>query len=638
MTNGHTNGTNGAKNGSSSASEAKRPVRIAGASGGFSDRQRAISSLAKLDVDAIVGDWLSECTMTLHGAQKVDNEKLRMEGKLLEEPAGLFDPTFLENLAPALPDIESKGIKVAVNAGACDTQLLTWVVAEEVERQGLSLKVAYVEGDEVTDTVNRLIKQGDKFVSLMTGENLEDWGYTPIFAQCYLGGAGIAEALKNGADIVICGRVADAAPSVGVGMWWHGWNRDKDWDEIAGSLICGHLIECAAYVCGGYFSGFKRLMEGCHNLGFPVASLYADGSCAIEKEPNTGGEVSVGTVASQLLYEIQGPLYFGSDVTANIEGVVMTEEGKDRVRVTGVKGLPPPITTKVGMTAFGGYQAEFHVYICGLDLEAKAEWVERQVRYSAGDAVKELSCFKFSLNGYCPDNPRNQDVATCDLRIFVQTKNKKLVDKSTLDVPGFNRWCMDNGLQGCPGWTLGNDQRQSEGKVYYEYYVSLLPQTEVHHRVVLPWLNKTLDIRPSTEMVEYPRDQPSYETSNAVPLKSFGPTTRGPMGWVVGCRSGDKASDANVGFYVRNDDEWDWLRSILTIDKIKLMLDEEYVGGKIERFEIPGIRAVHFLLRDHLDRGFNSTSTYDTLGKNVGEYLRAKWVDIPNRFLARGRF
>ncbi|KAF2251279.1 DUF1446-domain-containing protein [Trematosphaeria pertusa] len=636
VVNGHTNGTT---DDNTSSNGVKRPVRIAGASGGFSDRQRAISSLAKLDVDAIVGDWLSECTMTLHGAQKIDNEKLRVEGKLLEEPAGLFDPTFLENLAPALPDIARKGIKVAVNAGACDTQLLTRVVQEEVERQGLDLKVAYVEGDEVTDTVNRLIKQGEKFPSLMTGENLEDWGYTPIYSQCYLGGAGIAQALDHGADIVICGRVADAAPSVGVGMWWHGWNRDKDFDQIAGSLICGHLIECAAYVTGGYFSGFKRLMEGCHNLGFPIASLYPDGSCAIEKEPDTGGEVSIGTVASQLLYEIQGPLYYGSDVTALLEGIAMWEEGKDRVRVAGVRGLAPPTTTKVGMTAFGGYQAEFHVYICGLDLEAKAEWVERQVRYSAGNAVKELSCFKFSLNGYCPDNPRNQDVATCDLRIFVQTKNKTLVDKSTLDVPGFNRWCMDNGLQGCPGWTLGNDQRQSEGKVYYEYYVSLLPQSEVQHRVVLPWLDgKTIDVRPCAEMKEYPRDQPSYETKDPADLKIFGPTTRGPMGWVVGCRSGDKASDANVGFYVRHDDEWDWLRSLLTIGKIKLMLDEEYKGGKIERFEIPGIRAVHFLLRDHLDRGFNSTSTYDTLGKNVGEYLRAKWVDIPNKFLARGRF
>jgi len=249
----------------------------------------------------------------------------------------------------------------------------------------------------------------------------------------------------------------------------------------------------------------------------------------------------VGTVSSQLLYEIQGPLYYGSDVTALLEGIRMTQIGKNRVEVTGVKGSAPPSTTKVGLTAVGGYQAEFHVYLCGIDLEAKAEWVERQIRYSAGDAMKELSCFKFSLNGYCPNDPRNQDVATVDLRIFVQTRNKSLVSKATLDVPGFNRWCMDNGLQGCPGWTLGNDQRQSEGKLYYEYYVTLLPQAKVDHRVVLPWKNgETINITPCEDMKEYPRDQPSYETKDPVDVKSFGPTTRGPMGWIVGGRSGDK--------------------------------------------------------------------------------------------------
>lgn len=160
-----------------------RPVRIAGASGGFSDRQRAISSLAKLDVDVIVGDWLSECTMTLHGAQKVDNEQLRAQGKLLEEPVGLFDPTFLDNLGPALEDISRKGIKVAVNAGACDTAMLATLCQAEVKKRGFDLKVAYVEGDEVTDVVNDLIKDGEEFLSLMDGKPLKEWGYTPIFAQ-----------------------------------------------------------------------------------------------------------------------------------------------------------------------------------------------------------------------------------------------------------------------------------------------------------------------------------------------------------------------------------------------------------------------------------------------------------------------
>jgi hypothetical protein len=459
-----------------------------------------------------------------------------------------------------------------------------------------------------------------------------------LIVRCYLGGAGICEALRQGCDIVICGRVADAAPTIGAAMWWHGWDRETDLDQIAGSLVAGHLIECSSYVCGGYYSGFKRLMDKCENIGFPIAEIEHDGTCIISKEPGTGGEVSVGTVASQLLYEIQGPLYYGSDVTANLEGIVMKDIGKDRVSVTGVRGLPAPSTTKVGLTAWGGYQAEFHYYLVGLDLEEKAEWTEKQIRHSIGDAVKDLTCLKFSLNGYSPENPRDQEVSTVDFRIFVQTKNRALVDSFTLDVPGFNRWCMENFLQSCPGASLHNDQRQSEGKEFYEYYVTLLPQSEVKHQVELPWLGKSIDIPVQKNVTTYSRDQKSYETEDPVDLEKFGPTTRGPLGWVVGGRSGDKASDANVGFYVRHDDEWDWLRSILTIDKIHTLLERSNKGRKIERFEIPGIRAVHFLIRDHLDRGFNSTSEYDTLGKNLCEYLRAKHVDIPNKFLRRGRF
>ncbi|KAJ2904557.1 hypothetical protein MKZ38_007756 [Zalerion maritima] len=618
----------------------QRAIRIAGASGGFSDRQRAIGDLAKnCDIDMIIGDWLSECTMTLHGAQKAENEKLKAEGNLLEEPEGMFDPTFMENLMPALPVLRPKGIRIAVNAGASDTELLAKMVQDEINKVGLDLKVGWVSGDEVTETVRRLYQNGEEFISLMNGKPLKEWGHEMLCAQCYMGGAGIAEAFRQGSDIVICGRVADAAPTIGASMWWHGWDREVDLDQIAGSLICGHLIECSSYVVGGYYSGFKALMDGCENLGFPIAEVAADGSCVITKEKNTGGEVSVGTVSSQLLYEIQGPLYYGSDVTANLEGIVMTQLDKDRVQVTGVKGLPAPSTTKVGLTAFGGYQAEFHYYLCGLDLEEKAEWTERQIRKSMGDKGKELTCLKFSLNGYCQENPRNQDVATVDFRIFAQTKNKALMDKFTIDVPGFNRWCLENFLQSCPGATLGNDQRQSQGKPFWEYYVTLLPQSEVQHEVVLPWKGEKLEIPVQNNVrKEYPRDQESYETRDPVALSTFGPTTRGPLGWVVGGRSGDKASDANVGFYVRHHDEWDWLRSAMTIEKFKQLLDGSDKGKKVERFEIPGIRAVHFLVRDHLDRGFNSTSEYDTLGKNLCEYIRAKHVDIPNKFLRRGRF
>jgi hypothetical protein len=133
-------------------------------------------------------------------------------------------------------------------------------------------------------------------------------------------------------------------------MWYYGWNRDKDFNQIAGSLVAGHLIECSSYVCGGYYSGFKNLFEGCEDIGFPIAEIFQDGSCVITKEEGTGGEISIGTVTSQLLYEIQGPRYYGSDVVANLEGIEMKQEGKDRVLVSGIVGEAPPSTTKVGVS------------------------------------------------------------------------------------------------------------------------------------------------------------------------------------------------------------------------------------------------------------------------------------------------
>ena len=154
-------------------------------------------------------------------------------------------------------------------------------------------------------------------------------------------------------------------------MWWHGWDRESDLDQIASSLIAGHLIECSSYVCGGYYSGFKDLFDGCENIGFPIAEILPNGTFYMEKEPGTGGEMSVGTCASQMLYEIQGPQYFGSDVVAKLEGLKFSQVGKDKVFCEGIVGDKPPTTTKVGVTAKGGYQAEFHYLLCGLDLEQK---------------------------------------------------------------------------------------------------------------------------------------------------------------------------------------------------------------------------------------------------------------------------
>jgi len=291
------------------------------------------------------------------------------------------------------------------------------------------------------------------------------------------------------------------------------------------------------------------------------------------------------------------------------------------------------------ITAFAGWQAEYHVYLCGLDIEEKCKWTEDQIRYELGpETLSKFTCLKFMQNGSSVVDARNQDVATVDFRVFAQTPDRELL--SMRNPNGFFRRSMTTFLQSCPGASLGNDMRQAEGKPYYEYHPSLLPQEKVKQRVHLLFdgaKQPIIEMPLAPEFRSFARQQPSYETKNPVDLASFGPTVRLPLGRIVLGRSGDKCSDCNVGFFVRHDDEWDWLRSFLTVAKIRELLGPEEDKGKpIDRFEMPNIRAVHFLLHDHLDRGYDACSTYDTLGKNACEYLRARTVDVPKKFADRG--
>lgn len=188
------------------------------------------------------------------------------------------------------------------------------------------------------------------------------------------------------------------------------------------------------------------------------------------------------------------------------------------------------------------------------------------------------------------------------------------------------------------GASLSNDLRQGFPKPFYEYWVTLFPQSEIQQKVHCLYSGReSFDVLPPPVTQTYARRQRSYETINPVALDKFGQTVRAPLGYVVMGRGGDKASDCNNGFFVRHDNEWDWLRSFLTTQKIIDLLGVEHKGKPIDRFELPHLRCVHFLLHDHLDRGYSATSNYDTLGKNTVEFIRARTVDIPKKFLDRGR-
>lgn len=407
-----------------------RPVRIMNISGSPCDKRDAIAKACAMDehVDVLVGDWMSE---------------LNMPTKAYNLSLGIgvgYEETFVEAIEPALEDMARKGIKLAANAGTVATKALYEVVVEMVKKKGLDLTVAWIEGDVVMNLVKAdLESKPESFVHISTGKSLKEWGFEPLFAQCYLGGMGIATAFQAGADIVICGRVADASPIIGAAAWWHGWSR-TDYDKLAQSLIAGHLIECSVYVTGGNFTGFKSLdWEQINNIGYPIAEIAYDGDVVITKVENTGGLVSKETCKEQLLYEIQGIYYLNCDVTAVIHQACLTDIAPNRVRLSGIIGKPPPATTKMGLTAFGGYQAELHWAMIGLDIEERVKLLETQVKHSFGKArMAKFSVLDISVYGSVPENPRTQNSAIVDVRLFAQARNAEDLSESNFIRPALD--------------------------------------------------------------------------------------------------------------------------------------------------------------------------------------------------------
>jgi hypothetical protein len=256
-----------------------------------------------------------------------------------------------------------------------------------------------------------------------------------------------------------------------------------------------------------------------------------------------------------------------------LDEISFEQQSTDRVAVKGVKALPPPPTTKIGITAKGGFQAEVHWFLVGLDIEAKARMLEAQIREALGDTSR-FHVLKFTRNGTAPENPIDQNSATVDFRIFAQAR-----DVNAIVPDKFLRPIIDLIMSGYPGATFHLDFRQGIPKPVQEYYVTLLPQSDISHLVHMHD-RRTLEIAPPSVTKTFPGQQPTQASSEVV-VKDHGETVRGPLGWLVHARSGDKGSNANVGFWVRHQDEYDWMRILLSTENLKGLLAKEYNGKKI---------------------------------------------------------
>ncbi|KGO73688.1 Protein of unknown function DUF1446 [Penicillium italicum] len=604
----------------------KRDIRIGNVSGATGDSPHAMRRMAQDgNVDVIVGDWLSEMNIAWNAIAKD------------QDPSLGYEPGFLAQLAESIDIIAEKGIKVITNAGALNTQALATQVQDMCRARGHNdLVIAMVLGDDISQVVTDPAKC-ENLLHLDHSEwALKDWQLEPYCGVAYIGAWGIVEGIKAGADIIICGRVTDASPVIGAAAWWHDWARD-DWDRLAGGLVAGHLIECGPYVTGANFSGFKSILPQLVDLAFPIAEITKEGTCTITKPEAHAGAVTKHNTISQFLYELQGEQYLNPDVVANLNNVCIKQVAPNRVHVHGITGSPPPATTKAMIAAKGGYQAEATFYINGLDVSEKVEMMRNQLLHIFRD--HNFSKFSIELYGSAASNPTSQQAGTVFLRVFAQAKKKEDISAEKFKIPIYALR-----MQSYPGYHMNLDFRTMDPKPFMEIFPVVISMASLDQQthILGSTTSDPILIDPPTITSKYPDTRRSYETANPVDTASFGPTRLAPLGHIVHARSGDKADNSNIGFFVRNQDEYPWLQSFLTVHQIKNLFGDDWTKGenhaerRVERCEFPNILAVHFRVLDFLDGGIASSSRIDGLGKGIGEYLRSKVVPIPVRFLDRG--
>jgi hypothetical protein len=599
------------------------PVRIANASGFYGDRFPAmLEVLQGGPVDVITGDYLAELTMLiLWKARRKD-------------PSAGYARTFLAQLEQVLGLALDRGVRVVANAGGLNPGGLAERVHELATRLGLAPKVAWIDGDDLSGRMSDLMAAGHDFTHLDTGRSLRGSGVEPLTANAYLGGWGIAAALQAQADIVIAPRVTDASLVTGPAAWWHGWRR-TDFDALAGAVAAGHVIECGPQATGGNYS-FPQEITTPGRLGYPIAEVAADGSAVITKHPGTGGVVSVGTVTAQLLYEIGDPAYHGPDVIAHFDTARLTQEAPDRVRISGTRGSAPSGQLKVALNYAGGYRNTMTLVLTGLDIESKAAWAEAQLFEALGGKERfddvDVRLLRFDR----PDAPTNVQ-ATAHLQVTVKDRDRELAGRQ------FSGAAVELFLGGYAGFHTTTPP--SDASEFGVYWPALIPAEVVTQRVTLPdgetrEVPHTLPPRgltPSSAPVrgEDPPDTPlpggtrqSPPGPRAAPPTGRGNTVRAPLGLVCGARSGDKGGNANVGVWARTDEEHAWLRSYLTAERFRQLLPEA-ADLPVQRYELPNLRAVNFVITGLLGDGVASSTRPDPQAKGLGEYIRSRHVDLP---------
>jgi hypothetical protein len=670
-------------------SEPRRPIRIANCSGFFGDRLSAAAEMVRGGpIDVLTGDWLAELTMLILARQR------------MKHGAGSgYARTFLTQMKDVLAECLERDIKVVTNAGGLDPQGLADALREFADQAGLNVRIAVVTGDDLAPRIAELIDGGHPFENLDTGEAFADLGLPALAANAYLGGAPITAALAAGADVVVCGRVTDAALTIGPAAWWHDWDYATDLDPLAGALAAGHVIECGAQAAGGNYSFFTDIPD-MTDLGFPIAEVSASGDSVITKHPGTGGLVSIGTVTSQLLYEVGPARYPNPDVVADFGSLRLHQVGRDRVRISGTKGYPPPDTLKVSLNYLGGFRNCISLVLTGLQVDEKADLVLRtvcgltlaQVRATptaelADRSTLDVRELTVELVGGDHLDPSSIGDAQSHLIITVKDGNPDKVGKA------FTAPAVESALASYPG--MFPTAPPGPASPFGVFWPTTIPRELVTVAV-------TIDSEPVSDLpasatlppgaVHDVDDSgfgfwsPPAPASDLVWQERYrrSPSQPVPLGRVAGARSGDKGGTANVGLWIPDpveaeaialaagevdtlivpevrsaqdvvrlweqesalptdaaasaaaDEAYQWLDLFTTAPGAVAFLIPEAADLEYRVVLFPHLRAVNICVKGLLGRGVSENSSLDPQAKGLGEYVRARVVDVPTGLLDGG--